>query len=71
MHSHAWPPRLTVVDDHSASRRVDVLEREAPHLIAPDDRHRERDAALLFVSLVLAAMVVYVIFLTLLVLVWA
>lgn len=22
-------------DDHSASRRVDVLEREAPHLIAP------------------------------------
>jgi hypothetical protein len=22
-------------DDHSASRRVDVLEREAPHLLAP------------------------------------
>jgi hypothetical protein len=32
-------------DDHSASRRIDVLEREAPHLLAPpamleaDDRH--------------------------------
>jgi hypothetical protein len=23
-----------VLDDHSASRRVDVLEREAPHLLA-------------------------------------
>jgi hypothetical protein len=22
-------------DDHSASRRVDVLQREAPHLVAP------------------------------------
>jgi hypothetical protein len=24
-----------VTDDHSASRRVDVLQREAPHLVAP------------------------------------
>lgn len=28
---------LREADDHSASRRVDVLEREAPHLIARDE----------------------------------
>lgn len=27
--------RCAAADDHSASRRVDVLEREAPHLLAP------------------------------------
>lgn len=28
-------PAELLADDHSASRRVDVLEREAPHLLAP------------------------------------
>lgn len=31
-------PEPQLGDDHSASRRVDVLEREAPHLLAPSSR---------------------------------
>jgi len=30
-------------DDHSASRRVDVLERDAPHLLAPSSPLEGRD----------------------------
>lgn len=38
---------MTCPDDHSASRRLDVLEREAPHLVAAAGPDRIRNCVTL------------------------
>lgn len=47
-HDRATYPEVCVKcaprDDHSASRRVDVLEREAPHLLAQPLEPSNHDA---------------------------